>query len=235
MIDVDDATTWPASVREWAQGWADRPGLSLDPGPSDLLEREPELQAHLAGHKVLAFHCTRLLDHEVTAVREHGLRQLTTDLIADRISGAHAAGAIDDELRDLLSTKNALEWSNADSREGQVCAVLGRGTLDEEADGVSSFLETWGGEGIYFSWDRTTTEDELKRLGRPAIVVVRLDVSDSERVWCYSLGRPFVEFLIGSAPGAELFYKGDVPAEDVLAIWHPGDPEYDRHRDLPKR
>jgi hypothetical protein len=232
-VDVDNAATWPTEVREWASGWADRPGLSLDPGPVDLLEREPELRAHLVGHKVLAFHCTRLLEHEVTAIRQHGLRQLTTDLIADRIAGAHAAGAIDGELRDLLASKNALEWWNAESRENQVCAVLGRGTLDEEADGVSSFLETWGGEGIYFAWDQTPTEDGLKQLGRPAIVVIRLDLTDGERAWCYSLGRPFVEQLIGSEPKAEIFYKGDVPAEDVLAIWQPGDLEYDRHHRLP--
>jgi hypothetical protein len=232
-VDVDDAATWPAPVREWASGWADRRGLSLESLPVDLMEREPELRALLSGQKLIAFHCTRLLEHEVAEIRERGLRQLTADLIADRIASAHAAGAINEELRNLLSSKNALEWWNADSREGQVCTVLGRGTLDEHARGVSPFLETWGGEGIYFAWDRTDTEEELKRLGRPAIVVVRLDVTDGERAWCYSLGRPFVERLVGVEPGAELFYKDDVPAEDLLAIWQPGDPEYDRHRDLP--
>jgi hypothetical protein len=197
------------------------------------MEREPELQALLVGHKVRAYHCTRLLEHEVAGIREQGLRRLTPGLIADRIAAAHAAGAIDDDLRSRLSSRNALEWENASSREGRVCVVLSRNTFDNHASGAAPLLETWGGEGIYFAWDRTSTEDDLRRIGRPAIVVCRLDVSDPERAWSYSLGDPFVSQLHGDPPEGELQYKDHVPAEDVLEIWQPGDAEYDRHTDLP--
>jgi len=31
-----------------------------------------------------------------------------------------------------------------------------------------------------------------------------------------------------------VFMSGPVPAEDIVAIWRPGDPDYDRHPTLPR-
>jgi hypothetical protein len=234
-VDVEDPTTWPEPVHGWARQWSDRPHLSLDPVPVDLLEREPELRGLLVGHKVRAYHCTRLLEHEVADIRDQGLRKLTPDLIADRITAAHAADAIDDDLRDRLSSRNALEWENAANREGRVCVVLSRNTFDNHASSAAPLLEIWGGEGIYFAWDQSPTEEDLKQIGSPAIVVCQLDVSDPERAWCYSLGDPFVSRLHGDHPEGELHYESDVPSEDILDIWQPGNPEYDRHTELPAK
>lgn len=198
-----------------------------------LVEQEHELRTLLAGHKVRAYHCTCLLEHEIAGVRDHGLRRLTPDLIAERIAAAHAVGALDDDLRDALSGRTVFDLESAEHREGRVCTVLGRTPFNDAAYGAAPLLEIWGGEGIYRAWDFTPTEDALKQIGRPAIVVCRIDTSDAERAWTYCLALPFVTQLRGGKPDAEVHYMADVAAEDVLDIWQPGHPEYDRHADLP--
>jgi len=232
-VDVEDPTTWPEPVREWVRRQAEQPEITVDPPAASLMEQEHELRALLAGHKVRAYHCTRLLEHEIAGVRDHGLRRLTPTLIAERIAAAHAAGALGDDLRGALSGRTVFDLEGAEHREGRVCTVLGRTPFDDAAYGAAPRLEIWGGEGIYRAWDFTPTEEELKRIGRPAMVVCRIDVSDAERAWAYCLALPFVARLRGEKPDCEVHYMADVPGEDVLAIWQPGDPEYDRHDDLP--
>lgn len=112
-----------------------------------------------------------------------------------------------------------------------MCAILGRSTLDVEARGCSPLLATWGGEAIY----RGTAfgSSVLREIGTPTVVVCGLDLSNEDVAWVFSLGRPFVEKLRGQEPCAEISYRRDVPAEDVLDVWQPGHPEYDRHQGLP--
>lgn len=50
-----------------------------------------------------------------------------------------------------------------------------------------------------------------------------------------SLHKAFVGRLLNlEDQGASVHYRSAVPSDQVVAIWQPGDPEYDRHVDLSK-
>lgn len=233
VIDLDDLATWPDSVLAWASDWAKRP-LSLDPVPGVLMEHDDELRQLLAGHKVLAYHCTRQLDYEIGGVRSQGLRRLSPELVADRLRGACERGFLTPDQHASLSMTTVFALGEQENREGQICLILGRSTLDREAHGCAPLLETWGGEGIY--WGAPERDPLLQSLGRPAIVVAGIDLDDREKAWAFCLGASFVAKLRGEEEmaGAEIFYRADIPAEDIFDIWQPGSPEYDQHVDLPR-
>jgi hypothetical protein len=230
-IDLDKPTTWPEPVAAWVRHFIDR-GQSIDAMSTELIEREDELRSLLGSEKLLAYHCTRLLDSEVAAIRERGLRRLSPELVAERLRAASDGGHLTDDELDRLAARTVFALGEQEHREGQVCLILGRSVLDD-GHGCAPLLRTWGGEGIYWG-ARAELEDRLVQIGRPAIAVVRIEVRDGERAWTYSLGSHFVARLRGDSPGADLFYRDDVPAEDVLDFWQPGDSEYDRHQALPQ-
>lgn len=225
LIEVDDPTTWPEEVVAWATEQSESSEVAL-------MEQEPVLRDLLAKRPVGGYHCTRLLDHELGAIQKEGLRRLSQGLIEGRLRAAREAGALTIEQHDRLAARTVFGSRSARDREGQVCAILGRAALSADPGGCVPLLSTWGGEGIY--WANRETEPVLGRIGRPTVVVCALDLSDANTAWTYSLGAVFVSTARGEPTSADVFYRADVPAEDVLDLWQPGRSEYDRHRALPR-
>lgn len=244
VVDVDDRATWPSHIAEFAEEWAEQLRGTTE-FTSDLaipIEQCEDFLRMLKGHLVRAYHCTRLLTHEVEMINAQGLRTLNKTLIADRIDAAHRAGAITEaerkafELGHVLSSQDP-DWSeSAPYREGQVCLMFSRNILDEHAHGVHSLLSMWGGEAIYFPLKQRHGE-RLRSIGRPAIVVVHVDVAASpgrDRLVPH-LDRTFVGVALGlDDVGCEMLHRASIPPEQIEAIWHPGDRGYDRHLKLPR-
>jgi hypothetical protein len=198
LISVDDPTTWPAAVHEWVNPYADTL-LGTTSHTSDLavpIEREDELRALLARYKLIAYHCARLLDHEVEGIRVHGLRPLTHELVVERIERAHEHGHLSEAERGLLRERNVFGINEAEYRENQVCLVLGRDGLDDT--GVVPLMSRWGGEAIYMV--DPDSEASPAFLGRPTIVVTAVDLSVIHTVspTFPSLGRLFVGTVLGT-------------------------------------
>jgi hypothetical protein len=234
-IDVDTPATWPEQTHRWAADYAQRlTGTTEYPGDLAVpLEHEDDFRASFATRKLLAYHCTRLLPDEIDAIRERGLRRLDKRLVDDRIAAAAASGALAPEARAFAEMRNVYALGNERYRTDQICFVLGRSTFDEDPGGCDALLRYWGGEAM-----RGGPDDALLLgvLGTPAIVVSQLNLTGSHRHSRTSppLGNLFVATLLGLRHrGADVFYRDDVPGEDVLDIWVPGNPQYDRHRELP--
>jgi hypothetical protein len=228
-VDVDDLSTWPPALTAWLRPLADS-SEATDAIAISLIEREPRLLDLLAGRKLLAYHCTRLLPSEVAAVRANGLRALTAALVEERLRRAAREGAITEAEATRLAGTSVYALGEQEHREGRVCAILGRSVLDDHPAGAEPLLSAWGGEAIY--WKPYDDEPVLRRIGQPAIVRMQLDPA---RIWAFSLAAPFLAALRGEGADADIQYLRDVPAADVLDIWQPGQPGYDRHRDLPQR
>lgn len=236
IIDIDDQSSWPAAISEWIQARTDQLKGTTE-YTSDLAVsagEEESFRRLFAGHLIRAYHCTRLLEHEVQMIRDHGLRMTTEELVVERITQARAHGAISDEVAETLLHHHLFAINAAAYRDGQVCLILSRRVFDYDVHGVEPLLGTWGGEIIYRG---TSHRPELRQLGKPAIVVAHLDIAGGDRrhpVYTF-LPRVFVGAALDLPDAyADVLYRASVPAAHIEAIWQPGDQEYNRYPKLPQ-
>lgn len=239
IIDVDDPSTWPPDVLAFVSDAAERLRGSTE-YTSDLdfdFNGEDDFRRLLNGHRLIAYHCTRLLDHEVEAIRQEGLRPLTRELIADRVAAAHDHAVIPTELRDELVDAHVFaDRDRGHGRADQVCLIVSRRVFDRDVHAVRPLLRTWGGEGIYMSGRGYRLRPMLEALGQPAIVVALVELSASHKQHlCFpDLRKVFTGSVLGLDDVlGDVFYKGQVGPEHVLDIWQPGHPQYDQHPRLP--
>lgn len=239
VVDPDDPSTWPASVGQLVERWN---GAVAATKFWEDLELPDDAQAALvdalAGHRLRAYHCTRLLDHEMPAVREQGLRVFGRELFDDRVATAAGHRAFGEHERVALLRGHMYGCGEARSRrrrEGQVCLVIGRSVFDHDPDRVSPLLSSWGGEGIYFSSGVTGLQPLLRSLGTPTVVVTALPLQrDRRRMrWFPPLPRLFLAIVRGLPASGDLFHSGPVPADAIVDLWQPGHADYDRHPRLP--
>jgi hypothetical protein len=163
-------------------------------------------------------------------IRTQGLRLLTPDLVRDRIDAAHRFGYIkDNELNDFHSS-HVFAAREQEHRENGADVIVGTNPFVDQARGCSALLSIWGGEAMYMS-SRRIGEDRLIKLGRPSIVVAHMLFDPPERVASYSrtLLRAFVGMRLGlHEPATQLKLRTPLEPTEIVAIWHPGDPEYER-------
>lgn len=231
VVDPSVPATWPRPALEFARAEAERlrgtTQFSLDLALS--LDSENEFR-DLMGDRVIAYHATRLMPHEVLDVRRKGLRRLTPELVSSRIDAAVKAAELTADQAAKARRGTVYAIKNQQHREHQVCFVIGRDVLDDDADGLVPLLSTWGGEAIRGGPDTTGA----MTVGRPAIVVAALDLRPPQKLSSWtSLQKVCVGTLLGTeSTGAELHYYSDIPGERIVDIWQPGHPEYDRHDGL---
>lgn len=239
VIDVDDTRTWTPRVHTFIEPFVERLAGTTE-YTSDLAirpEDDDAFQATFTDLLLKVYHGTRLLDHEVTSIRQGGLQLTGEELVSGRIDAAWAAGAISDEDRDHLLRGNLFGGGEyVANREGQVCFFMSRLVFDDAVASIWRPMATWGGEVIYFgSGISGELESRLRQLGTPSIVVAGIDVSESWRVFLASPGilHSFVGKKLGLKPyDCDIFYRDIVPGTRILDIWQPGDSEFDRHTEL---
>lgn len=241
-IDVDDPATWPPHVVAEVQPLA-KAVRGKSRYLADLLvpiEGEDDFRALLSGYLLRTYHATRLLDHEVAMIRERGLRPLTEQLVKDRINAALANSCITQkECQQLLAAHLFApdQARNMRARVGKVCLILSQHAFRHEPDLAAPLLEEWGGEAITMTKGGSQLRPMLAELGKPALVVANIDLSQSWRTHFVNpnLKKVFVANLIQPGGlGADVFYEAPVPPEQVVATWQPGDPEYDQFKGLPR-
>lgn len=199
---------------------------------SDLRAGDGWLQPLLSGYLLRAYHCTRLLDHEVVRIRSQGLRLLTAELIRDRVESALLHGDISVPEHDLLLAEHVFATGSAENRRDQVCLALSRRTFTWQASGVQPLLSHWGGEGMRGPHNGRL----LRSLGRPAIVVALLDLTMPGRhLFFPCLENIFVGAFLGLEDvGADVFFRSPIGGDRIEAIWQPGLAEYEGLGELPR-
>jgi hypothetical protein len=232
-VYVDDVSSWPLQLREHTDTWLRRlretpPGPN---GPEIGWEADEPVLALLGGRPLRTYHCTCLLDHEAAHIRDRGLRPLSRELVEERIDEARAAGIISADEADLLHRSHVYCGRDHASRSGQVWLFAGQAVLAKPTN-LRTLLTTWGGEAMYM--ERMEPRAVLKRLGRPAIVAVDLDLAliDPKHL----MGRlmaAFVDARRCTPTSATVQVRDAVPAAAIVDIWHPGHPSYDAHIQLP--
>lgn len=203
----------------------------------DELDIPPDRQVLelLEGRPLRVYHATRLLPHEVESVRDDGLRTLTEDHVQRRIAGAVEVGAIEIEAADFLRAHTVFVKKHAvEGRRDQVCAIAGTDVFTEHPSGVRLLLSTWGGEAIYWCVG-DGMQARLRSLGTPSIVVLDLPMNGTPWLMFPGLGAVLAACLGRlDSPGADVLYRGPVPASAVVDVWQPGMPGYDQYDRLPR-
>jgi hypothetical protein len=176
---------------------------------------------------------TRLLPHEVKSIRAGGLKLTTEDLVYDRVSEAFDHGLIDESLRDTLLAGNVFAEKEADNRNHQVWLTLSRRPFDYTPHGFGFYPPSGG--GLSYLGRRSRRPTSATANGPPAVVVadIRLNAGWQTHAVYPSLHKLFVGRLLELEElGADVFYSGAVPAEHIIDIWQPQQPEYGWHPDL---
>ncbi|MER7512142.1 hypothetical protein ABTX82_27855 [Streptomyces lavendulae] len=235
IVDVDDLGTWPTALTAHINqllAFATENRITRDSYDQlDITGWDRLVRETLVGCLVRARHCSRLLDHEAVAIREHGLRPLTPDLVNDRLDQALNGGFLTSQLHGTLTADNATtstgpRWSG---RQNQVCLTLSTASFTHQAPGL--LHRYWGGEAIY--WKHCDTAPDimqvLSSMGRPAVVTALIDLSDPK----HTLSPELTRVLVGKALGADradadVFHLSPVPPARIEAIDFPGDSGYDR-------
>jgi hypothetical protein len=94
-----------------------------------------EFRRLFVGHRLRAYHATRLLDHEVAMIRGQGLRLLDEDLVVGRIKSAHESGHLSRVLRDRLLTGHVFAEADEAMTAAEAMADLRPSSHDESGLG----------------------------------------------------------------------------------------------------
>lgn len=234
VIDIDRPDTWPAEVRGETERMAELlVGTTRYAGDLELPDGyDDEFGGLLSGHRLRAYHATRLLPHEIEEVRQGGLKLLTPELLNRRFHGLRAAGLVTEEHCDELRARTVFALNKSRNRENQICLFLGDETFSDEA-GLHRLLETWGGEAIFWGAEADPALlGRLRSVGQPAIVVAQLaDLGTgwrTHRVWP-ALPKHFIaEVLDLDNRGADVIYRSSIPGDRIEDVWLSGHPEFDR-------
>jgi hypothetical protein len=231
VVDPDVPDTWPPQITDAVTRRAACLRGTTE-FTSDLQAGDGWLRPLLGGCLLRAYHCTRLLDHEVAQVRSQGLRPLTDDLLRDRIEWAFAHGHISAPERALLLEDHVFATGHAENRRDQVCLAMSRQTFSWQAFGVQPLLSIWGGEGM----SGRRNEHVRRSLGRPAIVVALLDLTlPGRHLFFPALENVFVGAVLGlDDVGGDVLFRSPIAADCIEQIWQPGSLEYDPFEELPR-
>ena len=241
IVDVDNPATWPDQLAELVDTMTDHvrevEGESPDLACSDLdvASFEGEIEDVLDGQLLRAYHATRLLPHEVEAIRSTGLQILNDDLVCQRLTDAYLQGFLTEAERDQLVAGRTV----TQGRRDKVCLFLSQNELVNSPHGFARLLETWGGEGIY--WAHADKGDALRpkllSLGTPSIVVALLDLAAPRQKTLIfpGLAHAFTSARLGLPDvGGSISYFAPITADKVEDIFQPGHIDYPSSAGIPQ-
>lgn len=126
------------------------------------------IESELTNKKFVGFHCSRLMDYEISDILENGLCPLSLDFANSRIRKLFEKGSICKGLSDKLINLEDLSDPN---RVNNLNFFHCKTSLKIE-QGIIDFFRFWGGESIYYNFDKRT---ELQRIGIPCIIMGSID------------------------------------------------------------
>ena len=254
-FELDDKTTWPDDVlafmaehdelftarQKWEQASQRRydeehkagrytPQAHRSTNPHDALCNcsLDVLVRILKGHKIKAWHCTRLTPAEQEVIAATGMSLPNPTTLHARISQLVNSGELSNDMAERLLNKNQADEAN---RVGMIWFVLDRPGLRDEM-GVGDLFRLWGGEALYNSHDGDSqTGPLLRRIGVPCIVEAVLPVVDLGNV--DAIARKMVDTDLANRGVKDRFGVGHgdrtrkvVPASDIFAVIPFADPRF---------
>jgi hypothetical protein len=241
LIDPGDMSTWPEDVQGEVEALIERcrEVQGNDPATSScdlrleyvdaVFAAERAFRELLGSRPVALYHATRLLPHALKAVRQDGLVVLDEDHRSrrlDRVIDVYGNKIGADRLG-LLRTAGPLSWDREqrDGRLGQLFGVTPlQATFDDAGDGMTVFLENWGGESFYWAAEESEELAEVIDLltARSTPVIVELGVHAGWLNTYTDLWKVFVGQLGGWPRACQVFsLSGSVPPDRIERLLVP--------------
>jgi hypothetical protein len=239
VIDASDPATWPQlvllEVETISRRLIEEDLIQSGAHSSDLPQYdldghlEVDFRTVLASNLLLCYHATRLLPHEVQAIRKKGLSVLSQELRSEKLDAAV------ERYPELINAGDAeeilnggpLAWQGtASSRLGRLFVVAPITIFRGDPGGFSHLLGAWGGEAVGWLEDKGSKSAEairrLTHVSLPTIIEVAIEpgtLADHRDIWPVFVGR----YLGLEAPWQEWSTTASIAAERILAILQPGD------------
>ena len=157
-----------------------------------------QLEALLAPHRIVTYHCSRLTKEEIVNIKQDGLRVLTTDLVNKKLHQCLSDGYLKQGEYELIKNSPYLSESlnnQHDSRIGMIHSCANRLTL-RDCHAVYRFFRSWGGEALYWGHEEDASLGHvLGRIGVPCIVVCAMPFT-SIKQGSYELSEHFLLHLV---------------------------------------
>ncbi len=178
---------------------------------------------------LIGYHCTRLLDFEISDIKNNGMQLLSVALIKNRLEEAVTRNYISEELALYLLSKNQC----ADEfRQGRLWFVCGVSILKVEGF-VVRLLKSWGGEALYNSHEIDDfSGTALRNIGTPCIIRCML-VPDQLQLYIKCIGEKIEEAFLQkhgictpNNPQFDTHMRQPLPPKQILKIIEIGDPEF---------
>ena len=132
---------------------------------------ENKIDELIDGKMIVGFHGTRLIESEILNVKFNGLKPLSNSFTTHRINNLLSEKLISQIVAKILINNNR---SNEEYRRGNVCFNHCLKTLQDER-GFIRLYRAWGGEALYMNHEKNENIlNELKKLGKPCIVVASI-------------------------------------------------------------
>jgi len=163
IVDIDRPGSWTADVLEIVERAIDRapePEWREDPFDHfgwEFDSEEIELRHEMRNDRLVGYHATRLLPHEIASIRSlTGLEVLTEELRLRKVIEAedrYPEAFSDDPNGTVLMRSGPNDWQGtADVRLGSIDFVAPFRLFELHAGGLMNLLDTWGGETL--GWTR---------------------------------------------------------------------------------
>ncbi len=231
LVDAQDPSSWPTEIAELIEAHLElcvHRETGCD-GYFDRYQRQlQKLRAMLVPHSLLGWHCTRLTDREVAAIKSTGMQLPNRGMLEARIDAAHADGLVSAQIAEQLKARNQADEA---SRAGRIWFCFFPPGLAHQ-HGIERFFRNWGGEALYNSHeDDELTGKALRTMGRPALVEAQVPVSLlAERSWlpdrfvrCYLVSRGY---RITEDRKHEEGLRSAIAAEHIRAVHLHPSPEF---------
>ena len=258
-VEIEAIDSWPPDFREAAiQGKSlivsyhqERSRIERCGAGDVLLQRNPpenrykqayralveQLEALLAPHRIVAYHCSRLTKEETVNIKQEGLRVLTTDLVNKKLGQCLSDGYLKQaEYERMRNSPNLSECLNNQhgSRTGIIHCCANRSTL-RDCDDVYRLFRSWGGEALYWGHEQDASlAHVLGRIGVPCIVVCAMPFTRI-RPGFRELSEHFLLSLVSDELGltclssaVNIRTEENLRSSDILGIIDYSDPRFEK-------
>lgn len=173
VLEVDLPSRWPERIRRAVESVATEypEYLTLDPFENNQIPEAIrwEVLDAVGDTPLVIYHATKLLLHEMEAVKSSGLQAVSRAMLTHRIEQALVHKCISVEFAEYLMERGLSSASDR-NRQGMTSVFTSRLALRRKF-GLQRQFNLWGGEALWNDFEEGNPAfDTLRKIGEPTVI-----------------------------------------------------------------